>query len=358
MTGMSARGKWGLNLRRPGLSTRREFRVLASIGASFFVALSFNILICLLPNDPYQRWQLVDGTIFEPLRWSFERIHFDGRPVDVAIVGDSKTLVGLSAEYIEERLSALGAPAHVANFSVAADGRNIDWAVLNELYKIKSPKVIVVGVDDAPYPWGHPAFKYIAPAGAIAFPPALLLHNYFYDLAYLPARQLRLFAARFFPDLFGLRRRFDPNIYAHTRSDFTNGRWVAEGKTVDMEAEVPAQTLMRELLPAQRPTRVDRILLRCCNDGDDHVYIRGIAKIARAHGAQLVFVHVPVFSGSEEVADRVFLSEYGLVFNPSDIGDFLYDSKLYESPRHLNHAGAVKLSDRLAVAIASLKAAN
>ncbi len=329
---------------------------LGTICASLIVALGLNILVCLLPNDPYQRWQLVDGTVFEPLRSYFERIHFDPRPVDVAIVGPSKAMLGLSAQRIEEQLSALGVPEHVANFSVPAAGRNIEWAVLDELYKAKSAKVIVVGVDDAPHPWGHPAFKYVAPAAAIAFPPALLLHNYFYDLVYLPSRQLTLFVARFFPNLFGLRRQFDPKIYARTRSDFTTGRWVAEGKMVDMEAEIPEQTLVQQrqrLLP-DTPTFVDRILLRCCNDGDDHVYIRAIAEIAKVHGAKLLFVHIPIFQGSEQVEDRDFLSQYGPVFN-TDHGDFTHDSTLFESATHLNHAGAVKLSDLVASAIASLE---
>jgi hypothetical protein len=52
------------------------------------------------------------------------------------------------------------------------------------------------------------------------------------------------------------------------------------------------------------------------------------------------------------------LTRYGPVLNPCNIGDFLHDPRLYQSRAHLNHAGAVELSDRLALAISSLKAAN
>ena len=58
---------------------------------------------CFRPT-PISGGNLSNGTLFEPLRWSFERIHFDHRPVDIAIVGDLKTLLGLSAERVEERL--------------------------------------------------------------------------------------------------------------------------------------------------------------------------------------------------------------------------------------------------------------
>lgn len=84
--------------------------------------------------------------------------------------------------------------------------------VLDEVFKTKSPKVVVVGVTEPPGLWGHPMFKYVAPAEAIAFPPAPLLHNYFHDLAYLPARQVQRAFARFFPNLCGLRDKFDPEI--------------------------------------------------------------------------------------------------------------------------------------------------
>ena len=105
----------------------------------------------------------------------YERIHFDPGPIDVVIVGPSGTLLGLSAARIEERLASLGRPANVANFSLEADGRNVSWAIIDEVYKSKSksPKVIVVGISAVPYPYGHPAFKYVASAEAIAFPQNL-----------------------------------------------------------------------------------------------------------------------------------------------------------------------------------------
>ncbi len=325
-------------------------KTLGIIVASLGVALALDVAVCLLPENDYQRWQLVDGTLFEQLRWAYERIHFDPRPIDVAIVGPSKTMLGLSAERIERQLSAEGKPAHVANFSIVAAGRNVDWDIVDELYKSKSPKIIVIGVDGAPDPYGHPAFKYVAPARAIAFPPAPLLHNYFYDLAYLPSRKLRLFGAWLFPDLSGLRKRFDSETYARTRTDFTSGILSFENQSIDMEREVPRATLLAQIRPPVRPTLISRELGRF-NEGDDHVYIREIAKEAKAHGTRLIFVFIPTFNGSTEIKDRAFLEQYGEIL---DNGDLSQRDKLYENWLHLNHAGALVASDRLADAIAGL----
>ena len=50
-------------------------QTLGIIVASLGVALALDVAVCLLPENDYQRWQLVDGTLFEQLRWAYERIH-------------------------------------------------------------------------------------------------------------------------------------------------------------------------------------------------------------------------------------------------------------------------------------------
>jgi hypothetical protein len=319
------------------------------ICAALGVAFVLDVGVCLLPENGYQRWQLLDGTIYERLRWDYERIHCDPRPVDIAIVGPSETKLGLSAARVEQQVSLQGRPANVANFSVEAAGRNIDWAIIDELYKSKSPKVIVIGIHSAPYPYGHPAFRYVAPADAIAFPPAPLLHSYLYDVAYLPSRKMKLFGASLFPDLFGLRKQFDPEVYARTRTDYSSS-FFAEGKWIDMEREIPRATLIAQA-HYREPTLVSRALVRCCNDGDDHVYIREIAREANAHGTRLMFDFLPAFNGSQEVSDRAFLEQYGKVLNN---GDLSQQDRFYENWSHLNHSGAMIASDRLANEIAGL----
>jgi hypothetical protein len=51
------------------------------------------------------------------------------------------------------------------NFTIFHLGR-LQWLILREIYKVKSPKVIVVEVD-ASYPFGHELFKDVASTDAI-----------------------------------------------------------------------------------------------------------------------------------------------------------------------------------------------
>ena len=172
-------------------------QLVFTILAALVVALVLCAAVCLLAENDYQRWQLQDPD--GRLRWIYERIHFDPTPIDVAIVGPSRAQLGLSADAIEQDLAKQGKPANVANFAMVGAGRDLQWAILNELFKAKSSKVVVLEVDEQPYPHGHFLFRYVAPAAAIAFPPTPFLHNYLYDLAYLPGRKVKLFGANLFP---------------------------------------------------------------------------------------------------------------------------------------------------------------
>jgi hypothetical protein len=315
---------------------------------SLVVAFILSAAVCFLPENDFQRWKLQDPD--GSLRWIYERIHFDPKPIDIAILGPSRAQLGFSAAAVEQDLAQHGKHANVVNFALPGAGRDIQWAIADELFKAKSPKVVVLEVEDQPYPFGHFFFKYVAPAEAIALPPSPFLHNYLYNLAYLPVRKLKLFGANLFPDLFGLSKQFDPEHYAKTRTDLTTNFHDETGKLIDMEHPVPRETLLaepRELVPR---TLVARALTRL-SGGEDHLFTRKIAREAQAHGAQVMFVYLPLFEGTKTISDEDFLKQFGPVLN---YGDLAPHDELFENWSHLNHAGAMNASARLADAIAGL----
>jgi hypothetical protein len=328
---------------RPEGERMAGLRLLGVLGAALGVALVLSAAACLLPENDYQKWQLQE-ILNDRLRWIYERIHFDPKPIDVAIIGPSRVQLGLSATAVEEKLAERGKHANVANLAFPGAGRDIQWAIVNELIKAKSPKLVVLEVEDQPYPFGSFAFKYVAPAKEIVFPPTPFLHNYLYNIAYLPIRQLTLFGANLFPDLFGLSKEFDPERYARSRTDYSTSFVGDLGKLVDMEHPVSRATLLAEAQTLDRLTFVGRALTRI-NGGEDHLYVRKIAAEAKAHGVQLVFVYLPVFNGPESISDLDFLEQFGPLLN---CGDLAQRDELFENWLHLNHAGAMTASARLA----------
>ena len=137
--------------------THARTETFGVLGAALAVAFILNAAVCLLPENDYQRWQLQDPD--GRLRWIYERIHFDPTPIDVAIVGPSREQLGFSAAAIEQDLAKQGKRANVVNFALPGAGRDIQWAILDELFKAKSPKVVVLGVEEQPYPFGHFYFQ-------------------------------------------------------------------------------------------------------------------------------------------------------------------------------------------------------
>ena len=302
--------------------------------------------VCL-PDNPYQRFQFLP-VLDQRLAWAYERIRYDPMPIDIAIVGPSKTLMGVSGAELERRLSVLGKTAHVANFSLVYQGRNAQWAILDELYKHKSPRIVVVQFDEKTAPWGHPWFMYFAPSVSVAFPPSIFLHDYFPDLSFLPFRQMELFAASLFPNAFGLRLAFDPVRYAHARTDFTTLFRGVNGEPVDPQREVPAAELRaahEEFEKDQHIARLPRILAPLV-DADDRLYLDKIAALALTHGTKLLMLYIPDFeSGTLDETTRKYYGRFGEVLDCSDLAG---RSTLYVNWAHLNHTGAMILSDRIA----------
>ncbi|HEX9167815.1 MAG TPA: hypothetical protein VF886_02650 [Roseiarcus sp.] len=117
-----------------------------------------------------------------------------------------------------------------------------------------------------------------------------------------------------------------------------------------MTYPVPRTTLLAEPhLPDER-TLMAQALNRM-SGGEDRLYIRKIAEQAKAHGTQLIFIYRPVFDGPTTISDLNFLEQYGVVLN---LGDLAQRDELFENYNHMNHAGAMTASARLADVIAGL----
>jgi hypothetical protein len=315
------------------------------IGSTAFIlvtAVLLAVLATFLPDNAYQRFQLLGGTIHQNVRWAYERMHFDPRPIDVAIVGDSRAAYGMRASLIEERLAQAGKPGQVVNMGLLGDGRNTEWLLIHELLKVKSPKVIIVAVNDRHHPWGHESFRYLAPAAYIWREVPLGLYDARKNLAYLPFRQLKLFSASLFPDLFSLPTRFDAEIYANTAYD----------RTIEPAPEMSREALLK-LVRDAKPERHSRLpkAIRTVTDADDLVYVDLIAAEAAKRHIKLLFVYQPTFMRHTTIED---LKHYRSLGPVEDLSDISTRAELYRDPSHMNPAGSVVVSDRVAAALTVL----
>jgi len=318
------------------LPLRARRKTLLILAIAFLTA----VAAAMLPDDPYQRWQLLDGTIQKNVRWIYERTNFDPTPIDVAVLGPSRSAADVDSRELEAALRGMGTPAHVVNFSLPEAGRDINYAVARELFKTKSPKVLVVGIIEKPSRFGHPAFKYVAPRALVADPAYFINLNYLSNLIYLPYRQMELFLADLWPSLMGLTKTFNPETYRGSNVDTTGAQFFPT-----RSGSVPAShnELMRGVHKLERGMRPPILpaSLRDVEFGDERHYIREIAELARAKGTRLVFLDLPFYTGPDTIQDESFYRQFGDVINASFLASH---PEWYADYAHLTAHGASVLT--------------
>lgn len=319
------------------------------------MAVVLAVLACFLPNDPYQRYQQLDGTSYQTVHWTYERIHYDPRPIDVLILGSSRTLLGLRASLIEQRLEEAGKPGHVVNTSLVGEGRNSEWLIYQEVLKAhRHPKVIVMMIAGSPRPFGHESFKYIAPAPEIMSQAKLGLYSAVRDTMYLPYRQIHMFAALVAPDVFGLPRTYDQTRNVDARIDFTTSFRSPEGDWKEMEKPQTREYLEEQVRAHPegyvRHSKVPASL-RKFTDADEAIYAELILREAARQGSKVLFVYIPGYAEQPEIIGREFYEKFGPI---QDNSDLIRQHLLFTDWQHLNGHGAVIASDRAAAAVVKL----
>lgn len=322
---------------------------------SFFAILGIALLAavgaCVLPENPYQRWQLLDGTIHKQARWIYERIHFDARPVDIVFVGPSRIARGVDPIRLQAELRREGHAVNVVNFALPEGGRNLNDVIVEELLKTKRPKLIVIGVIEKPARFGHPAFKYVAPASMIVDPVHFGNLKYFSDLAYLPFRQMNLFAADIAPWASDLSPTFDPGKYTPDQgvSDVfrtKDGRLESTSRMATWsELEDGAREFREGVTPPILPPSMADVEF-----GDERANIRRIVAAARRHGVKVAFLSQPYWSGPTTIQEEPFYRTFGPVWNA---GFLSTHAELYADSGHMTRQGADVLTDWLAPYIAA-----
>jgi hypothetical protein len=332
----------------------RRLRSTLALSGMLGTALALAIAAAFIPDSAYLRFQLVKDTQYAQAQWIYERIHFDSRPVDVVVIGPSRTWFGVNPVRMEEDLGGRGLSAGVVNFSLLGPGRNLNYVILKELFRARpSPKLLVIGVSDKPARWfGHPAFKFVAETGDVAramFPSNL---GYLASLGYLPFRQMKLVAMRLFPNAFNVTLSFDSSSYPGPDYDSVKSFQLPDGRLIDRERVMP-RALLLEDVPRIRDSRPQLLPANWADVefGDENFYLRKIVAMARARGVKIAFLSIPYFTGSASTPEDDLYIEYGPMFKADFVGD---RDQLFWDAEHLNTAGATLVTDWLADRVVSL----
>ena len=250
------------------------------------------------PHDRYFRFQRYDTVTTRKADWIYERLHFDETPIDVALIGTSRTGGGLSAPLIEKAFcEATGHDIHVANLSIPQTGRNMDYALAKEVLRTKAPSLIVVELNEVEPRTPHDGFVFLADAQDVLTAPVLINVNYLSDILRLPGRQAQLF----FESLFRrpkLRRSFDRSNYPGEHLNRTEFLDLIDGSIISRDREVPAaklDQLRTERLEKQKPVFMLPKFIRHLEYRFSRVYLDKIKTLTTSGGIETEFVYLPAF---------------------------------------------------------------
>lgn len=317
---------------------------------ALLVLFVFAFLACcaaslLLPHDRYIRYQQLGGTAMAPGVWIYERLHFDPTPIDIAVIGSSRTEIGISAPRMEQVLAAkLGHPVQVANLSLPQDGRDLHYELTRELIATHPEvKLILYSLTEHASRTGHPAFRVVADTGEVLRAPLLVNPEYPNNLAFLPYRQLSLFVQTQLPALFGVHRAFARRLYWGSAYDTTRSHWSANGNWVDrdavhLQAELAKQVKGKVALrtPVFLPAR-----LRDYEYAIERDYTRMTVDFAKRHGVQIGFLYLPIYGHRYAIGDEPFYRTRGFILNA---GALAGDHRNYSDYAHFNQIGTARAS--------------
>lgn len=333
------------------VSTAKLFATgLATMAASL-------VAMAAIPHDPFVRWQAMRTEAYARLGWVYERVHGDPTPTDVVLVGTSHTMNGLDGLAIARRIAADGVRAPdgrcltVTNLAIPSYGRNMHWAVVRELLRVRRPRAIVLEVFENETRKAHPLFSHVAETEDLLGAPKLLNQNYVADLIRLPYRQLKLGVETLAPREFGLKPRFDPADYDGSTVDNTRvvnvgGRALSPPMTRPMD---PAK--LEAAAKANRDNKNLHMLPESLERFEYAVprhYLSGILEMADKANVPVYFLYLPGYGLPPQPFDmRPYQGRPMLTVN-----DLLARRDFWQDPAHLNTQGAAAVSQRVGDLIA------
>lgn len=95
------------------------------------------------------------------LKYVYERIVDSRTAIDVAFVGTSHIMNGIDDRDIERRLRDQHIDVKVANLGVIMPGRDLQLLMVRKLIDKKTPRLIVLEVDEHEPPYGHALAPYV-----------------------------------------------------------------------------------------------------------------------------------------------------------------------------------------------------
>ncbi|MBS1592798.1 MAG: hypothetical protein JST90_00630 [Bacteroidetes bacterium] len=304
------------------------FLFLALVGISCFS-------IMMLPVDKRYQYAFSKSDCTPKSNYIYHRLYEDSTPIDIAFIGTSHTMCGISDSIVHRKLRTHRIDRCLANLAICRVGRNMDYVIIKDLLKTKRPQLIVLEVKQEEPDLSHPEFGYRADIADVLVPYSIVDVQYFTD--FINAFRVRV---SYLQSKLGIKE------YDATWEEPSQAIYRQHGVADTAILRRGAQRRWERYYSQPRNAWVDSLMLRYPMS-----YISGIMQMARESHARVLMLYIPNYGYPWHKPRH--LSYYRQLADVYLMPDSFYDNKNYWiEDEHLNADGAAILSDSIAAYIA------
>jgi hypothetical protein len=297
----------------------------------FFIlpVLAGTVLLFLIPVDKNFSYHFVKGECDNKAAWIYHRVFEQPENIDIVFSGASQTSCGVMDELIENEISAItGQKIKVANLGYCRRGRDIQFAMLKDMFQQKKPKILVLEVAEDEPKKSHPVFPYLAESNDLWGSFVFYNQRYFLNIWKGIVVRLEYMKYRLFADK-SLNYSRITEKYGYLPSDQVAEPKILEKNKVDWTKRISKS----------KPDFFRKVELNYSKH-----YLEKIVELARQNYCEVVFLYLPE-SGSNlkyPLLKDYYQSFGKLIVLPDSI---LTNTQNWKDATHFNDSGAMKVSE-------------
>lgn len=287
------------------------------------------VILFLIPIDKNFSYHFVKGECDNKASWIYNRIFEQKENIDIVFSGASQTSCAIMDEYLENEFSKLtGNPTNVVNLGYCRRGRDIQFAMLKDLFQQKKPKILVLEVAEDEPKKSHPVFPYLAETKDLCSSFVFFNQRYFLNIWKGIVVRFEYLKHRLFQD---------ESLIRNQNSD-------GFGYLPSVQIAEPKILKQNEIDWLNRLSKSKSEIVRKIELNYSKHYIEKIVKLARQNNCEVLFLYLPE-SGSKikiplltdyyNTLGKLIVLPDSIVTNPAN----------WKDATHFNDSGALKASE-------------
>jgi len=286
------------------------------------------VIVFFVQPDKKFAYTFVKGECDNKAEWIYQRVFENQEKIDIAFTGASQTSCAITDELVEKQLdSALNSELKVASLGYCRRGRDIQFAMLKDLFAHKKPKLLVIEITENEPAKSHPVFPYLTESkdvlGSLVFFNQRFLSNIYKALVV----RFEYCKNRFF------------GIQADKPGAISNFGYISSSQVVNLDELNKNQQTWKKKLANPKPALISKIEIKYPLH-----YLEKIVKLANSNHCEVVFLYLPEYgSGLKEPENiRIYRNIAPVILLPDSI---IQNKTNWKDPMHFNDAGAKQASD-------------